>query len=175
MLSLLSVIVIAYVPWIADAQQPKSGTVLTANDVGRQLAPPPIYDLPPNRKHGKGTYFAQSHNFRGHGYHGKLAWKQGRWHQTTRKGRFGWWWDVGGVWYYYSEPIDGPPDYVSNIEFAAEAEGGSAAPPPPPVPEKPHQTFYYRPGDLTGVPYGTIEECSRARQTTGNVGVCVFK
>jgi hypothetical protein len=112
----------------------------------------------------------RSHNFRGHVYHGQLAWKDGRWRHEKRKGRFGWWWDVGGIWYFYPEPIEGPPDYVSDIEVADEA---AAAPPPPP--EEPRQTFYYRPGDLKGIPYDTIEECTKARQQAGDVGVCVMK
>ena len=110
-----------------------------------------------------------SHNFGGRVYHGQLAWRQGRWHHATRNGRFGWWWDVSGVWYYYPEPIEGPPDYVSDIEVVDEA---TAAPPPP---NEPHYAFYYRPGDLLGTRYQTIEECSQARQQAGNVGVCVMK
>jgi hypothetical protein len=112
----------------------------------------------------------RSHNFRGHVYHGHLDWKHGRWRHEKRNGRFGWWWDVGGIWYFYPEPIEGPPDYVSDIEVADEA---AAVPPPPP--EEPHQTFYYRPGDLKGIPYDTIEECTKARQLAGDVGVCVMK
>ena len=110
-----------------------------------------------------------SHNFGGRVYHGQLAWRHGRWHHATRNGRFGWWWDVGGVWYYYPEPIEGPPDYVSDIDVVDEA---TAAPPPP---NEPHYAFYYRPGDLLGTRYQTIEECSQARQQAGDVGVCVMK
>ena len=48
-------------------------------------------------------------------FHGRLAWRNGRWHHATRNGRFGWWWDVGGIWYFYPDKIDGPPDYASTI------------------------------------------------------------
>jgi hypothetical protein len=48
-----------------------------------------------------------------------------------------------------------------------------AAPPPPPP--QPKQAFYYHPGDLKGVPYTTIEECTKARERAGDVGVCVYK
>jgi hypothetical protein len=54
----------------------------------------------------------RTQNFGGHAYHGRLAWRQGRWHHATRNGRNGWWWDVGGVWYFYPEQLEGPPDYV---------------------------------------------------------------
>ena len=38
-------------------------------------------------------------------------------------------WDVGGVWYFYSEPIEGPPD---DVEAVGEATTAS----PPPTPSK---------------------------------------
>ena len=64
-------------------------------------------------------------------------------------GRYGWWWDVGGVWYYYPERMDGPPAYISEeyIDDVSVADGppppeGYAppeayAPPPPPPPADP--------------------------------------
>jgi hypothetical protein len=60
----------------------------------------------------------RTQTFGGHVYHGQLAWRDGRWHHTTRNGRDGWWWDVGGYLYYYPEQIEGPPDYVSGVEVA---------------------------------------------------------
>ena len=108
-----------------------------------------------------------SQNFRGHVFHGQLAWTNGRWRHATRNGRFGWWWDVGGVWYYYPEEIEGPPDYVSDIEAVDE----ETTPPP----SEPHYTFYYRPGDFLGTRYQTFEECSQARQQAGDIGICVIK
>lgn len=105
-------------------------------------------------------------------HRGKLAWRDGRWHHTARNGRLGWWWDVGGVWYYYSGPIDGPPAYVSDVEIVEET-----APPSPPAPQArrtPQQTFYYPPGSFTGTAYPTVEECSQARDRAG-VGICVIK
>jgi len=52
-------------------------------------------------------------NFGGHPYRGRASWEGGRWHHEMRNGRDGWWWDVGGVWYYYPQPMEGPPAYVS--------------------------------------------------------------
>ena len=77
---------------------------------------------------------------------------------------------MGGVWYFYPELIEGPPDYVSDIEVADDAT--DAYPPPP---KEPQHAFYYRPGDLKGVPYDTIEECTKTQQQAGDVGVCVIK
>jgi hypothetical protein len=81
-----------------------------------------------------------SHNFGGHAYHGRLAWEGGRWRHEMRNGRDGWWWDVGGAWYFYPQPMDGPPAYVSDVEIADDvyqpdgppvAAGPPGYPPPP--------------------------------------------
>ena len=111
--------------------------------------------------------------FGGRVYNGRLAWRDGRWHHALRNGRDGWWWDVGGIWYFYPEQIEGPPDYVSDVEVAADDV--IDAPPPPPRPPQPKHAFYYHPGDIKGVPYDTIEECTKVRERSGDVGVCVYK
>ncbi len=41
--------------------------------------------------------------------HGREAWEGGRCVDEAHNGRYGWWWDVGGVWYFYPQPMDGPP------------------------------------------------------------------
>ena len=150
---------------LADAQMPNSDK--RSPSANSRLAPQhvqkpvrePIVRAP-----------VRSRNFGGHVYHGRLAWERGRWHHETHNGRYGWWWDVGGVWYFYSEPIEGPPDYVSDISVAEEA---TAEPAPPP--QASNHAFYYRPGDIKGVPYDRIEACWQTRQRAGNVGVCVLR
>ena len=113
---------------------------------------------------------ARSPNVNQQNPRGRLAWRNGHWRHTARNGRLGWWWDVGGVWYFYPDSIDGPPDYVSDITVTDETA------PPSPAPAKPRpRVFYYSPGSLTGTGYATIEDCSRARDTAGNVGACVIK
>jgi hypothetical protein len=91
------------------------------------------------------------HEFRGQAFRGRLAWERGRWRHERYNGRLGWWWDVGGVRYFYPERVDGPPAYVSEVEYAdavtgepdgppmmVEDDGPPAAvvgyPPPPPPP-----------------------------------------
>ena len=85
-------------------------------------------------------------NFGGHAYHGRVAWEGGRWRHEMHNGRMGWWWDVGGVWYFYPQAMEGPPAYVSDVEVYDDAGGpdgppvadgyppppGAYAPPPPP-------------------------------------------
>jgi hypothetical protein len=81
-------------------------------------------------------------NFGGHPYHGRVAWGGGQWRHEMHNGRVGWWWDVGGVWYFYPQQMDGPPTYVSDVEVMddAYADGpddgppqGAVGYPPPPV------------------------------------------
>jgi hypothetical protein len=85
-------------------------------------------------------------DFGGHAYRGHLAWEGGRWRHEIHNGRDGYWWDVGGVWYYYPQPMDGPPTYVSDdyaddVPYADAAPAGAYGPPPgaydPPPPPPP--------------------------------------
>jgi hypothetical protein len=59
--------------------------------------------------------------------------------------------------------------------FAQQKTGRQGVEPAPQRTENPRRAFYYRPGDLKGVPYDTIEECTKARLQAGDVGVCVIK
>ena len=77
-----------------------------------------------------------SRNFGGHAYRGHLAWNGGRWRHEVHDGRDGWWWDVGGVWYYYPQAMEGPPTYISedfadDVPYADAAPAAAYAPPPP--------------------------------------------
>lgn len=44
-------------------------------------------------------------------------WRGGHWHHEMRFGRMGYWYEVNGAWYFYDQPFDGPPAYVSDVEF----------------------------------------------------------
>src|ERR1700726_528586 len=98
----------------------------------------------PGQVQGRGPQngrYARGHlperNFGGHAYHGRLAWEGGRWRHEAHNGRYGWWWDVGGVWYFYPQPMEGPPTFVSDVEVMDDAAGpdgppGARGDPPPP-------------------------------------------
>ena len=67
-------------------------------------------------------------------------WAGGHWRPyECRFGRCGYWWMADGYWYFYDHPMEGPPDVVSDIEYAdpsieqvaAPPPGGEYAPPPP--------------------------------------------
>jgi len=47
----------------------------------------------------------------------RAVWFGGHWRHERRFGRLGYWWEVNGVWYFYDQPLAGPPDYVSEVEF----------------------------------------------------------
>jgi hypothetical protein len=86
-------------------------------------------------------------NLGGHAYRGRQAWEGGQWRHEAHNGRYGWWWDVGGAWYFYPQPMEGPPAYVSDVEFIEDVGGPPVAagypppvayaPPPPPPPPPP--------------------------------------
>ena len=117
-------------------------------------APPPgagpVHNGPPHAAGGPppGHYAARgpmpTRNWGGHAYRGHLAWEGGRWRHENHNGRYGWWWDVGGVRYYYPERVAGPPayiseDYIDDVPVAYEAAPPAVvyAPPPPPPPADP--------------------------------------
>jgi hypothetical protein len=60
-------------------------------------------------------------------------WRGGAWVHAMHDGRFGWWWNVGPSWYFYTEPVYPYPDpYVPPVAVAPGA---------PPAP--PGQYWYY--------------------------------
>ncbi|MBP0109781.1 hypothetical protein [Bradyrhizobium vignae] len=94
-------------------------------------------DGPSPRRQARGP--APVRDWGGHTYRGNLAWDGGRWRHEVRNGRSGWWWDVGGVWYYYPERMAGPPayiseDYIDDVPVAYAPPPVAYAPPPPPPP-----------------------------------------
>jgi hypothetical protein len=73
----------------------------------------------------------------------RRAWAGGHWRPyECRFGRCGYWWMADGYWYFYDHPMDGPPDVVSDVEYADPSIDQVAAPPPsvgyaPPPPGPP--------------------------------------
>jgi hypothetical protein len=82
-------------------------------------------------------------HYQGHHWHGEIRrfgdhdfehWRGGHWYRGPHLGRLGWWWIVGGVWYFYPEPVYPYPDpYVPPVVVAPEAVV-PPTPAPPPVP-----------------------------------------
>lgn len=37
-------------------------------------------------------------------------WRSGSWRHGSHRGRVGWWWVIGGLWYHYPQPVYPYPD-----------------------------------------------------------------
>ena len=51
--------------------------------------------------------YGDIHHFHEHDYN---HWREGEWRRGYHEGRDGWWWVIGGLWYYYPAPIYPYPD-----------------------------------------------------------------
>jgi len=88
--------------------------------------------------HDRGEHHERDRGHGGEGWHGDIRgfhdhdferWRGGRWIHGEHEGRFGWWWNVGPTWYFYSQPVYPYPDpYLPPVV---------SAPPPP------GQQFWY--------------------------------
>jgi hypothetical protein len=92
---------------------------------------------------GRPAYYARypgfaRRNFGGRFYRGTLAWERGAWRQEWRNGRYGWWWGVGGAWYFYPQPVYPYPTVISDVEVLDDPDMANAPPldavPPPDAP-----------------------------------------
>ena len=67
------------------------------------------------------------------------VWRGGQWFHGRHEERLGWWWVVGGVWYFYPEPVYPYPDpYRPPVAMA-------------PIP--PGTVYYYCPSPPGYYPY----------------------
>ena len=51
------------------------------------------------------------------------VWRGGRWHHDHHRGRYGWWWVVGGLWYFYPQPVYPYPDPFAPGDVIYESGG----------------------------------------------------
>ncbi|MGN6230020.1 MAG: hypothetical protein ACTHNZ_02510 [Trinickia sp.] len=77
------------------------------------------------------------------------VWRGGRWHHDHHRGRFGWWWVVGGLWYFYPQPVYPYPDPFSpgDVEYG---------------PSEPGQYWYYC--ESAGQYYPYVTDCPEGWQ-----------
>ena len=68
--------------------------------------------------------------------HNRALWRRGHWVHGWHDGRYAWWWDVGGFWYFYPTPVYPYPTYVPPAIVVQQA-------PPVPVGMPPASTWYY--------------------------------
>lgn len=110
--------------------------------------------VPPPRHMPAPEWRGDIHRFHEHDI---VVWRGGNWWRGAHDGRNGWWWIVGGVWYWYPKPIYPFPDpyrppqvsapsgeawfycrnpegyypYVNRCRVPWEVMTSQAAPPPP--------------------------------------------
>lgn len=89
---------------------------------------------------------------RDRGWHGDIRhfeshdarhWQSGGWRHGSHGGRVGWWWVIGGLWYFYPQPVYPYPD-----PYRPPVVVEQAAPPPvvvqaPAASAPPTQFWYY--------------------------------
>jgi hypothetical protein len=63
----------------------------------------------------------------------RAVWFGGHWRHEYHGGRLGYWWEVNGVWYFYDQPMAGPPAYVSEVEFLDDPGAAAVVVAPAPV------------------------------------------
>jgi hypothetical protein len=86
-------------------------------------------------------------------------WRGGHWYRGHYGGRLGWWWIVGGVYYWYPQPIYPYPDpYVPPVVVRPPVVvAPQPAPPPQAAPRQPANTWYYCESAKGYYPY--VPEC----------------
>ena len=105
---------------------------------------------------------AQSHRG-GHDFHGRdfghldrherSVWRVGVWIHDWHDGRYAWWWQLGGFWYIYPEPIYPYPTYIPPAIVVQQA-------PPVPTGLPPAQYWYYCDNPQGYYPY--VASCNSA-------------
>ncbi|OHX11047.1 hypothetical protein BI343_05565 [Chromobacterium amazonense] len=93
------------------------------------------------------------------------VWRGGYWNHGYYHGRLGWWWVVGGSWYFYSAPVYPYPSLyappaVAVVPAVPAVPAVPMAPPPPavnPAPQQAAQVWYYCKASKQYYPY--VSEC----------------
>ena len=82
--------------------------------------------------------------------HDYARWRGGYWHHGYHEGRLGWWWVVGGLWYFYPRVVYPYPDpYTPPVVVVQPTAPVTPAPNAPPPP----QYWYYCNSAKTYYPY----------------------
>ena len=84
-------------------------------------------------------------------------WRGGHWFHGPHAGRLGWWWIVGGVYYFYPSPIYPYPDPYTPPVAVMPPSAAPAPPAPPPTAQAPASTWYYCDAAQAYYPY--VAEC----------------
>lgn len=82
-------------------------------------------------------------DFRRFGPDDRALWAGGGWRHDYYDGRWGWWWIVDGMWYWYDQPIYPYPTVVSSVIYAPPPVPVADATPAPATPVAPAPRFRY--------------------------------
>jgi len=108
--------------------------------------------------------------FYGHDYahfttHESALWRRGAWRREFHDGRFGYWFVVDGIWYFYDQPIYPYPTFVPEIVYIPEEDYEppvyvDAPPEAPPAPYGQPATYYYYFCQDTQTYYPYVTSCA---------------
>ncbi len=105
-------------------------------------------------RHGPHEHFFREHDVHRFRPHELELWRGGIWRHEWHEGRLGWWWAVGGVWYFYERPIYPYPMVVANVLYVPPVTVVTpvypVAPPAPPM--SPQGTTVVAPYPPSGMP-----------------------
>jgi len=73
-----------------------------------------------------GEWHGDIHHFHEHDFD---HWRGGGWRHEVHEGRDGWWWVVGGLWYFYPSPVYPFPDPYTPPEVVVMAAPTAPMPP----------------------------------------------
>jgi hypothetical protein len=120
-----------------------ASSLLAAGPPGAALAAERGYGGPD--RHGPEAYPQGHGDIRRFQEQDLRHWREGHWAHGRHAGRRGWWWVVGGLWYFYPAPIYPYPNpYVPPVVAVT-----------PPAPEAAPQYWYYCASSRAYYPYVT--------------------
>ena len=77
----------------------------------------------------------------------RAMWTHGNWRHERYHGRYGWWWNTNGAWFFYDQPVYPYPGYASDFyysdDYADNGDGGYANPGYGPEPGDSGGYWYY--------------------------------
>jgi hypothetical protein len=146
-------------PGRAEEARAGGGRALAADDPARAHGRFDEHVRNPEREHDIARLHGQDFHVRNVRYFNDREWhdwRGGYWHNEYYDGRFGWWFDVGGVYYPYAAPIFPFPLVVAPLVY----EDVPAEPPPPPgfvpLPALPQAAYHC--SDPSGF-YPALQSC----------------
>lgn len=75
--------------------------------------------------------------------HDMPRWRGGAWRHARHEGRLGWWWVVGGLWYFYPQPVYPYPDPYMPSVVVTQSEPVESTPDIVVAPATASQSWYY--------------------------------